>query len=169
MNEKLNQLSLLEYSYDIRLHRAVIIVEDKRFLFHFGHDLPSIFRAILNNIKTTRIQGASTIEQQLVRIILKENSMTIRRKILEILLSTEIPNKLTKSQTINIYLDNYIFSNSVIGLDSFCRKEGYNLEMLSNKDICEIVARIKYPTINHRNYVRYLRRVRTIEILSNCT
>lgn len=167
MNDRIIELSKHECLYDKRLHKALIAIEDKRFLFHRGHDIPSIVRAFFNNVRSNRIQGASTIEQQLVRIILKENAITFRRKIVEILLSAQIYGKVGKSKIIDIYFDNYIFSNSTIGLKEFCEKEGYNIDNLTDKDICEIIARIKYPTINSKNYLRYLRRVRTIEILSN--
>jgi hypothetical protein len=66
-------------------------------------------------------------------------------------------------EIILIYLTNYYFAEDKIGIESFCKNEKYNFYQLSKTDICEIVARLKYPNLNSINYINYLKRVRTIE------
>lgn len=151
------------------LIKATISIEDKRFYNHNGHDIISIFRAIINNLSSNRIQGASTIEQQLVRTILKKNERTFKRKYFEVTLSTIIFTKFTKTETINLYLNCYSFHDKLKGVNSICEKENYQIDLLTNKDICEIAARFKYPMLTKGNYIKYLKRVRTIEIMNNGT
>ncbi|MDO9594306.1 MAG: biosynthetic peptidoglycan transglycosylase [Lutibacter sp.] len=162
-------VDLIKNQFSDHLINATISIEDKRFYSHYGHDIFSIFRAIINNMSKNRIQGASTIEQQLIRIILKKNELTLKRKYFEITLSTEISKRLSKSETINKYLNSYLFHSNIIGVSSLCKKENYLIDQLSNKDIYEIVARFKYPKVTKENHIRYLKRVRTIELKNNDT
>jgi len=153
-----------------QLINATVRVEDKRFYNHNGHDIISIFRAIINNfLGCRRIQGASTIEQQFVRTILKNNERTFKRKYFEITLSTLIFKQFTKAETINLYLTYYTFHDKIKGVHSICEKENYKIDQLTQKDIYEIVARFKYPIVTKGNYIKYLKRVRTIEIMNNVT
>lgn len=152
-----------------QLIKATISIEDKRFYNHNGHDIISIFRAIINNFSSNRIQGASTIEQQFVRTILKNNEPTFKRKYFEITLSTLIFKKFTKTEIINLYLTCYTFHEKIKGVHSICEKENYKIDALTQKDIYEIAARFKYPTLTKGNYIKYLKRVRTVEIINNGT
>jgi len=152
-----------------QLIKATISIEDKRFYNHKGHDIISILRAILNNFLSNRIQGASTIEQQFIRTILKNNERTFKRKYFEITLSTLIFKQFTKTEIINLYLTCYTFHNKIKGVHSICEKENYKIDQLTQKDIYEIAARFKYPMVTKGNYIKYLKRVRTIEIMNNGT
>jgi membrane carboxypeptidase/penicillin-binding protein len=152
-----------------QLIKATISIEDKRFYNHNGHDIISIFRAIINNFSSNRLQGASTIEQQFVRTILKNNEPTFKRKYFEITLSTLIFKKFTKTEIINLYLTCYTFHEKIKGVHSICEKENYKIDALTQKDIYEIAARFKYPTLTKGNYIKYLKRVRTVEIINNGT
>lgn len=152
-----------------QLIKTTISIEDKRFYNHNGHDIISIFRAIINNFSSNRIQGASTIEQQFVRTILKNNEPTFKRKYFEITLSTLIFKKFTKTEIINLYLTCYTFHEKIKGVHSICEKENYKIDALTQKDIYEIAARFKYPTLTKGNYIKYLKRVRTVEIINNGT
>jgi len=153
----------LDTSIDTQFIRTVISVEDKRYFLHYGHDSPSILRAFLHNIRGLDIHGASTIEQQLIRIITNDRVKTYKRKFNELLLSTIFHKKYPKENIVLIYLTYYFFSNEKVGIKQFCEIENYDFNCLSKKDICEIVARLKYPNLNQANYISYLKRVRTIE------
>ena len=168
----LNQFELLSKTFCTNLSnellKIVINIEDKRYYLHYGHDSPSILRASIHNILGGEIHGASTIEQQLIRIITNDRVKTYGRKFNELLLSTVFYRKYSKEEIIIVYLTNYYFSEDKIGIESFCNKENYKFHNLTKADIIEIVARLKYPNINTSNYVNYLKRVRTIEkIISN--
>jgi len=161
--------NLIDYQFPEQLVKATISIEDKRFYNHYGHDAFSIVRAVLNNLKGNRRQGASTIEQQLIRTIIKRSEPTFKRKYFEVTLSSIIFDRFTKSETIDIYLNCYVFQPNLIGVKSICEKENYYIDQLTNKDIYEISARFKYPKVTKENYIRYLKRVRTIEIINNGT
>ena len=142
---------------------SVIKIEDERFLIHLGIDFYSILRAMYKNITTKRIEGASTIVQQLVRNILNEREIKIKRKINEIMFAVLINKEFSKIEILSAYLETYKFNNS-IGIYAFCRNENYNIEKLSAIEAAQIAARLKYPSIYKSNYTKYLKRVRTIEI-----
>lgn len=145
------------------LSHGLIILEDRCFYKHSGFDIRSIIRAIRNNLSDGPIQGASTIEQQLVRTLTNERKINYQRKLLEILLATLISNRFKKKQILDFYLNSYPFKRS-IGIHNLCKNENYNIEQLTVFDISEIVARLKYPSITQNNYLRYLKRVRTVHI-----
>lgn len=119
-------------------------------------------RAILKNALTNRIEGASTIVQQLVRNIIDEREIKVGRKIKEIMLATLIDKEFSKTEMIFAYLETYRFGNCT-GLSNLCKNENYDINSLSRTDSAQIAARLKYPTVNKSNYIKYLKRVRTIE------
>jgi len=141
---------------------SIVEIEDKRYFRHSGIDLYSIMRAIYKNISASRIEGASTIVQQLVRNIINEREIKASRKVKEIMLATLIDKEFSKIEIIFAYLETYRFNNC-IGLSELCKNENYNINSLSRTDSAQIAARLKYPTINISNYIKYLKRVRTIE------
>lgn len=167
--ERINSNKNEIYKYPEYLVVTTISIEDRRFKYHYGHDLISILRATIRNFKNRRIEGASTIEQQLIRTILNKREISFKRKLYEIMFSTEIYKTLSKEQIINLYFNNYEFQFNNIGIKNFCKKNNYKLDKLSNSDVHEIVAHFKYPTINKKNYNRYLKRVRLIEKKMNQT
>jgi len=142
---------------------SIIRIEDKRFYNHNGIDIYSITRAVYKNLTTKRLEGASTIVQQLVRNTTNERSITFKRKINEIFLATLIDKQFSKNEIIIAYLETYNFGKS-IGINSLCLNEIYLLNTLSNYEVAQITARLKYPNLNKTNYIKFLKRVRTIEI-----
>jgi membrane carboxypeptidase/penicillin-binding protein len=145
-----------------QLTTALITIEDRRFYQHKGVDICSIARAIAKNITTKRLEGASTIGQQLIRNITGEREIKLRRKIKEIFFATLLDKQFSKSEILFAYFDTYRFK-ACIGIFAFCEKENYNLRNLSITETAEISARFKYPTLCTTNYIKYLKRVRTIE------
>lgn len=146
-----------------QLVKSVIDIEDKRFFFHSGIDIYSIFRALAKNATTNRLEGASTIVQQLVRNVTDRREINFKRKINEIILATLLNDTFTKNEILYAYFDTYKFKNS-IGIFNFCQNENYNLDNLSIIESAQIAARLKYPHITKTNYIKFLKRVRTIEI-----
>ncbi|MBD3308122.1 PBP1A family penicillin-binding protein [candidate division KSB3 bacterium] len=73
---------------------ALLAVEDKRFFDHFGIDLIGFARAALKNIQTRSFaEGASTITQQLTRVLFLSPEKKIPRKIKEMMLAIQIEQK----------------------------------------------------------------------------
>ena len=146
------------------IYKGVLILEDKRFFTHSGFDFYAILRAIkINLTKKSILQGASTIEQQLVRIITNEKEINFGRKFKEIILATLISEKYEKIKLLKCYCNIYPFDNC-IGIGELCQVNRYDLNSLSIYNVSEIVARIKYPVITKKNYIRYLKRVRKVQI-----
>lgn len=145
------------------LINSLVVIEDKRFRKHHGVDLYAILRAIIRNATTKRLEGASTIVQQLIRNITNEREVNIKRKMREIILASLVDKYYTKNDILFAYFDTYIFDNC-IGIFTFCKLENYDIDNLTLKQSAEIAARFKYPILRKTNYVKYLKRVRIIEI-----
>lgn len=162
--------SVDEINSDAKIHQslatALVEIEDKRFFDHLGVDFYSIMRAIFKNITRSRLEGASTIVQQLVRTITEERELKMKRKIKEVIFAVLVNKSFTKDEILKAYLNSYRFKNS-LGIVAFCKLANYDIDDLTINEIAQIVARFKYPSINNRNYVRYLKRVRTVEIRIN--
>ena len=88
---------------------AFIAIEDKRFYNHFGFDLHRIFGAFWWNFrysrKYRRVQGASTITQQLARDLFLTREQLWTRKIKEALLAVRIEKIYTKDEILERYLN----------------------------------------------------------------
>ena len=83
----------------------LVLGEDHRNKYHIGFDIIAITRAIYRRVTTGLKEGASTIEQQLVRVITADYSMTFSRKLKEILLAVIIRMKFDRQQLAISYLD----------------------------------------------------------------
>ena len=80
------------------LRQASIAVEDKNFYEHQGFDPTGIFRAVFNIIVKRKLQGGSTLTQQLVKNVLLTPERTVFRKIKEFILAIQIERKYTKDE-----------------------------------------------------------------------
>ena len=87
------------------LPRAVVAAEDQRFYEHPGYDLDELIAAIDRNQGSTRIErGASTIPQQLAKLLQVGNERTVARKLRELLYATEMEQTLGKARMLQLYL-----------------------------------------------------------------
>ena len=128
------------------LSKLLISGEDHRFYYHIGFDFIAIIRAIRNRIFYHKVEGASTIEQQLVRVLTNDFDRTFKRKIQEIFLSTTISSIIPKSAIPKIYLNVAYYGADMNGLNQIFSKLGIiNREAISIEQAAEIVSRIKYP------------------------
>ena len=88
---------------------AFIAIEDKRFHSHFGFDMHRIFGAFWWNFRYSRkyhrVQGASTITQQLARDLFLTREQLWTRKIKEALLAVKIERIYTKDEILERYLN----------------------------------------------------------------
>lgn len=171
-NKKFEQLRdrlLFEYeivkfdntkNYDT-LSKMLISGEDHRFHYHIGFDFIAILRAIRNRIFYKKIEGASTIEQQLVRVLTNDFERTFKRKIQEIILSTTVSSIIPKNAIPKIYLNVAYYGAGMYGLNQIFLKLGIvDNETIPIEQAAEIVSRIKYPQPSNPNQ----NRLRQIEI-----
>ncbi len=97
---------------------AIISIEDERFYEHNGVDFLSTGKAAFQHIFGTGTRGGSTITQQLVKNLTKENEVTISRKATEILRALNVERKWTKEQILEMYLNTIYLSNGVNGVSA---------------------------------------------------
>ena len=96
---------------------AIIATEDKSFYSHDGYDVFGIVRSMIVNVmnrKTT--QGASTITQQLARILFLSNEKTMIRKIKEIQIAARIEKTISKDKILEMYLNNVYLGSGAYGV-----------------------------------------------------
>jgi len=98
--------------------QATIAIEDKDFYYHQGVSLlGGILRAIKDTFLTTRVQGGSTITQQLIKTSLLSPERTIRRKIREIILALFTEKIYTKDEILEMYLNQVSYGGAAYGIE----------------------------------------------------
>lgn len=99
------------------LKKALIATEDKNFYHHHGYDIFGIVRSSIQNVVARRaVQGASTITQQLARILFLSNERTITRKIKELEVSARIEKTISKDKILEMYLNNVYLGAGAYGV-----------------------------------------------------
>ncbi len=97
--------------------KAFLAAEDRRFYEHAGVDWPSIARAAWENARARRVvQGGSTLTQQLVKIILLTPDQTLKRKLQEAILATQLERRSDKDAILTLYLNRIYFGEGAYGL-----------------------------------------------------
>ena len=124
---------------------ALVAAEDKRNALHPGVDPIGIARAIYARLAYGKLQGASTIEQQFVRVVMNRYEVTIRRKIREQLLAIAISRRRRKELISYAYLGIAHYGYGLSGKSGLHAICGSNLELCSLRTICEAISRLKYP------------------------
>jgi len=99
---------------------AFLSAEDKNFFYHPGVDAKGILRAIVNNIKnlltSKRLEGASTITQQVAKNFLLTNEVSLNRKIKEAILAFRIERALNKERILELYLNQIYLGSGAYGV-----------------------------------------------------
>ena len=96
---------------------AFIAAEDRRFYQHNGVDVVGISRAVVTNLQSGSVkQGASTITQQLARVVFLNQDQTLIRKVKEAALALKLERQLSKDQILNQYLNNVYLGSSAYGV-----------------------------------------------------
>lgn len=99
------------------LKKALIATEDKNFYRHNGYDIFGIIRSSIQNVIARHaVQGASTLTQQLARILFLSNERTITRKIKEIEIAARIEKTISKDQILEMYLNNVYLGAGAYGV-----------------------------------------------------
>jgi len=101
---------------------ATIATEDKEYYNHPGFDLVALGRALYDNYTSGEIvSGASTITQQLARMLLLTDERFVQsyeRKAREIILAAEITRRYTKEQVLELYLNEIFYGNFAYGIEA---------------------------------------------------
>ena len=99
---------------------SFLSAEDKNFFSHPGVDAKSISRAIIKNIKNIfsekRLEGASTITQQVAKNFLLTNEVSFKRKIKEAILAFRIERAYSKERIMELYLNQIYLGQGTYGV-----------------------------------------------------
>lgn len=98
---------------------AFISAEDGNYWRHHGVDVISITRAALSNLKSgpdVRLEGGSTITQQVVKNLLLTSERTLDRKIKEAILALKVDRDIGKDRVLEIYLNQIYFGAGAYGV-----------------------------------------------------
>ncbi|WEJ98949.1 MAG: PBP1A family penicillin-binding protein [Candidatus Sphingomonas phytovorans] len=130
---------------------AMVAVEDRRFRSHIGIDPIGLLRSaklvIVNRGSGRRIQGASTITQQVARTIFLSNKYDVGRKSREALLALAMERKFTKDQILELYLNKVYFGGGAYGIDAAARKFfGHGADKLTLSEAAVIAGLVKAPS-----------------------
>jgi penicillin-binding protein 1A len=99
---------------------SFLSAEDKNFFSHPGVDAKGVMRAIINNVQnimtSKRLEGASTITQQVAKNFLLTNEVSFNRKIKEAILAFRIERALSKERILELYLNQIYLGSGAYGV-----------------------------------------------------
>ena len=99
---------------------SFLSAEDKNFFSHPGVDAKGVLRAVVNNISniisSKRLEGASTITQQVAKNFLLTNEVSLNRKIKEAILAFRIERALSKQRILELYLNQIYLGSGAYGV-----------------------------------------------------
>ena len=105
-----------------KIINSFLSAEDKNFYSHPGVDARGVLRAIVNNISniasSKRLEGASTITQQVAKNFLLTNEVSLNRKIKEAILAFRIERVLSKERILELYLNQIYLGGGAYGVAS---------------------------------------------------
>ena len=99
---------------------SFLSAEDKNFFDHPGIDAKGVLRAIIKNISniinSKRLEGASTITQQVAKNFLLSNEVSLKRKLKEAILAFRIERSLYKERILELYLNQIYLGQGSYGI-----------------------------------------------------
>lgn len=123
------------------LQNAVIAVEDIRFYDHNGVDFRRLVGAFASNLSSSKVEGGSTITQQLIKNRLLTNERSYKRKLQEAYLAMQLENKYSKDDILEWYLNTIPLGGTVYGVKTAAKDYfGKSLDQLNLKEIVCIAA-----------------------------
>lgn len=148
------------------LKEAVVAVEDRRFYQHSGLDARGIGRAIWKNIRAgDKVEGGSTITQQLARTLFLSQEKTYSRKVKEVFIAVSLEEKYGKEAILNMYLNEIYMGRGCAGMASaswsYFNKDIFSL---NKAEICMLVGMIQAPEYYSpdRNFEELKKRQETV-------
>lgn len=113
--------------------QATIAIEDQNFYRHFGFDFAGIARALVRNLRGERLEGGSTITQQLVKNALLTRERSIQRKVKEAILAVLTEMIYTKDEILEMYLNYIAYGGTAVGIEaaanSYFNKSAHELSL----------------------------------------
>jgi penicillin-binding protein 1A len=150
--QKLGPASRETITYDAmpkHLVQAFIASEDQRFYEHNGVDYRGIARAVWANVQNRDlVEGASTITQQLARIVFLDQERSFQRKIKEAMMASKLEESLTKEQIIERYLNLVYLGSGAYGVaDASWVYFGKTIDQLTVAEAAMIAGMAPAPSL----------------------
>lgn len=145
-------LEVIDSQVDIipkRFIGALVAAEDHRSSLHPGIDPIAMIRAGLVRFRHKQIEGASTIEQQLVRTVTGRYERSVLRKIREQAIAVAVARRRSKRQIAAAYLAVAYYGSGYTGLAGLKKCCGGDLECAEPRAVLSAIARLKYPQPLH--------------------
>lgn len=132
-----------------QLVKALIATEDKNFYNHPGYDMLGLARSMVANVLAGHVvQGASTITQQLSRILFLSNEKTFTRKIKELQVAAQIEKTISKDKILEMYLNNVYLGSGAYGVKGAARIYfNKNLNQLTLSEMALIAGLPQAPSV----------------------
>lgn len=111
-----NRVPVTFQELPLYLKQATIAIEDKNFYTHKGVSETGIIRSIFNLLIKRRLEGGSTITQQLIKNVLLNSQRAISRKIKEAILAFEVERKYSKDEILLMYLNEAPYGGTYWGV-----------------------------------------------------
>ncbi|MDO5479107.1 MAG: biosynthetic peptidoglycan transglycosylase, partial [Clostridia bacterium] len=118
------------------MKNAFVAIEDERFYSHPGFDIKRLVGAGINTLmrlfdKNRSVYGGSTITQQLVKNLTKEDDRSVLRKFREIYRAIRLENDLSKNDILELYMNTIYLSQN-------CNGVGAASKIYFNKDLADL-------------------------------
>lgn len=129
------------------LIQAFVAAEDWSFFTHSGISWRGIMRSMLVNLYHGRIvQGASTITQQLVKLLFLDSQRTFSRKIKEQCAAFQVEQYFSKQQILETYLNHVYFGHGIYGVQAACQRFwGIDVGAISLDQAATLAAIVRSP------------------------
>ena len=101
----------------VNIKNATVAIEDSEFYKHKGIRLKSISRAVWSNITGGKVQGGSTITQQLIKNTLLTSEKSVTRKIKEWILAVKLERIMDKEDILALYLNEAPYGGNIYGIE----------------------------------------------------
>jgi len=134
--------------------QAFLAAEDRNFFSHGGVDVSGLGRAMFKNIFNAatgrRLEGGSTITQQVAKNVLLTNESSINRKVKEAILANRLEATLTKPQILELYLNEIFLGYRSYGVAAAAYNYfGKSLDQLTPDEAAFLAALPKGPNNYH--------------------
>ncbi|HEY0102026.1 MAG TPA: penicillin-binding protein 1A [Brevundimonas sp.] len=134
--------------------QAFLAAEDRNFFNHGGIDVGGVGRAMFKNVFNAatgrRLEGGSTITQQVAKNVLLNNESSLNRKVKEAILANRLEATLTKQQILELYLNEIFLGYRSYGVAAAAYNYfGKSLSQLSSDEAAFLAALPKGPNNYH--------------------
>ena len=145
------------------LARAVVAAEDQRFFEHTGYDIVEVAHALRSNNQRavqapgenplTHLRGASTLSQQVAKLLVTGGERAPVRKLRELLYAVEMEQNLGKARILRLYLDNAPWGVTVCGAQAAAHTYfGKRADQLTTDEAAWLAAMLHNPALEARRW-----------------